>query len=180
MDGCARWECEKHKRSLSEGDQTKACDDHLVLPGLIGFAQPLDYDDGCIIFNGEDGQWKHGRYGYSTKELLILSVRQLTNPLINEAKDLFGAVATGFSADDILARYPESDSRVVWKGPTGELVAAWREKYGEDLAALTPIAKCEGFDYQAAEFAGGRVAIAWTWVKQKGSKDGAEIREGVE
>ncbi len=43
MDGKARWECDKHGRSLSQTDQDKACDDHLILPGLIASAEPTGH-----------------------------------------------------------------------------------------------------------------------------------------
>lgn len=173
MDGRARWACEKHGRSLSEGDQARACDDHLVLPGLIGFAEPLDYDDGCIIFNGESGQWKHGKGGYSTRELTTLPASALSNEILAAAKELFDATVTNCSPDDILSRYPKGDSRTVWEGEANKLVEAWRKLYLEDLYTMDAVAKCEEIDYQAAEFPGERVAIVWLKIKT------AEIREGV-
>jgi len=179
MDGCARWECEKHKRSLSYEDQKKACDDHLVLPGLIGFAQPLDYDDGCIVFNGEGGQWKHGRGGYSTKELMVMSPSDLTNPMIGKAKDLFGAEVISESLpDDIISRYPLEECRQVFNGPVGLCKEKWWQVYKEDLDKLAPIKAHEGFNFRAAEYENGRCVILWTEMKSIGSSN-CEIREGI-
>ncbi len=187
MDGQARWECEKHRRSLSPADQTKACDDHLVLPGLIESAQPVDASPTWIDFQDHDPDgeaigdiWRCGQGGFSTRELMTLPAAKLTSGMLSAAKGAFNMLVTGYMPNDILARYPESDSRVIWKGETSELLEVWKERYGEDMTALTPIAQCECDDYKAAEFSGGRVAILWTWVKQKWSKEGAEIREGVE
>jgi hypothetical protein len=186
MDGNARWVCEKHKRGLSETDQVKACEDHLVLPGLLSFAEPIDYgkdENGhdWIVFRNSYGNkdtpdWRHGRCegAFSTKELSTLSPSALVNPTVVGAKRAFGAVATGFCRDDILHRYPESDARIVWKGRASQLVEVWKETYAEDLASLTPIVKCDATEYRAAEYDRGRVAIFYPITKN------AEIREGVE
>jgi hypothetical protein len=95
MDGKACWKCEKHKRGLSPADQSKTCDDHLVLPGLIGFARADSYGDDCITFVEDNGDvlksWRHGKGGFSTKELMQLSPEQLTNPTILKVKEVFDA-----------------------------------------------------------------------------------------
>jgi hypothetical protein len=181
MDGDARWVCEKHKRGLSETDQAKACEDHLVLPGLLTFCEPIDYgkdEDGHDFIEFRDSawnEWKIGRVdgGFSTKELSTLTPSALVNPTVVGAKRAFGAVATGFCRDDILHRYPESDSRIIWKGRASQLVEVWKETYAEDLSSLIPIAKCDATEYRAAEYEGGRVAIFYPIEKN------AEIREGV-
>jgi len=192
MDGIARWACEKHGRSLSMHDQASACDDHLVLPGLIGFAEPTNYGkdlegNDYIEFTNAGGakeEWIHGRYRghyngacqYTTNELRTLPISALTNPLVESAKELLNAEATGYSADDILTRYPEEDSRIAWEGTIHGVGLAWRKLYpGENLATLTPIATNDGFEYKAAEFEGGRVVI----VQTGNVRQGAQIREGV-
>ena len=43
-DGDARWVCERDKRSLSRRDQDAACENHLIVPDLLSFAAPTDYD----------------------------------------------------------------------------------------------------------------------------------------
>jgi len=184
MDGVARWSCKKHGRSLSEHDQTAACDDHLVLPGLIGFACPSDYgkdEHGEYIefnFTASRDRFLHGRGPgkFTTNELCTLPVSALTSKLIGAAKELFNAEASGYSADDVLSRYPEEDSRIVWEGTVHGLRLAWKKLYSEDLSTLSPTATSENLDCKAAEFAGGRVAIIWT----SSIRQCAEIREGVE
>ncbi len=189
MDGHARWECNKHARGLSVIDQQKSCIDHLILPSLLSFAEPYDYGkdlegNDFINFRNSDGaEWIHGRnrgtyWGlcqHTSIELHTLPIPVLGNQFLGLAKGTFGAEATGHCADDILARYPEEDSRIVWKGESSRLAEAWKLRYHDDISHLAPIAKCDGFGYQAVEFEfgdTGRVAVAYTNWK-------GEIREGV-
>jgi len=181
MDGQARWVCEKHKRSLSSTDQDKACDDHLLLPGLVTFAEPVDYsrpgDGGEFIeFEGEGGfRWKHSQQegAYSTEELTKLSRSDLRNPMIAGVKDWFGATVVNVS-DDLQARYPREDSRIVWKGRATELCDAWQAAYHERLEDLTPLTTTQAPDCRGAEYVGGRVALVFPPTGK------AEIRKGKE
>ena len=176
-----RWVCEKHKRALSGADQGRACDDHLILPGLLSFAEPTDYSrdeqgNDTIEFTDTEGrEFRHGKAMgcYSTRELTTLPAEVLVNEMLSQAKDLFGATAEGYEID-ILARYPAEDSRKVWSGGSGKLVSAWAAEFGEDLMQLTPVARCDLPEYAAAEYKGGRVAIYWK------KPIHAEIRKGVE
>lgn len=172
-----RWVCERHKRGLSKADCECSCEDHLVLPGLITFAHPIDSGPDFIAFefdNESHYQFRCGPDGYSTKELMVLPSSVINGPTIRAAKELFGATVTGCARDDILSRYPESDSRIVWTGKLSQLQKAWMEKYGEIMKSLEPVAKFGEWDYRAVEFSGGRVAIMWHEGKR------AEIREGIE
>jgi hypothetical protein len=180
------WRCELHKRGLSPDEQSKPCGCHLVLPGLLAFAEPIDFGKDAsggefILFRSESGEeWRHRGWdtisqdGYTSRELLTLSADLLTNKIVSEAKGAFDCEAVGVETD-ILDRYPESDSRIVWSGLPGRLASAWKELYAEDLESLTPVAQCNVFDHAAAEYDGGRVAIVWTHPVKK-----AEIRQGVE
>ena len=182
MDGNAHWKCEKHNRGLSEIDQAKVCDDHLCLPGLFAHSIPIDYSKDHIEFSlleqtkTNDQLWKHGKGDgcFSTKELMILSQQQLHIGIINTAKNLYQAEFTSACEDDILSRYPDSDCEVVWSGRASDLVEIWKKKFNEDLETLVPITKCDAFDYRAAEYEGGRVAVFYTNSRQ------AEIRRGKE
>jgi len=182
MDGQARWQCEKHGRSLSPEDQSRACWDHLCLPGLISFAEPTDYksEDGkdAIEFTCANGsKFLHGRGHYSTQELTKLPARTLLNPMVAAVKQGLGATVTSYCADDILHRYPESDSRIIWKGPAAKLGSTWLGEYGEELSDIAPIARCDCEEYAAAEFINSRVAIFWK--NRPVGSDNCEIREGI-
>lgn len=174
----AKWGCNKHEVIM---DNEKPCDDHLVLPGLIPFAEATNYGkdevgNDFIEFTNQNGtEWYHGReeLAFSSAELMILAPRDLTNSFLLEVKKLFGAVAVSCSGD-ILDRYPKEDSRTIWMGPLSNLIAAWKEKYNEDLPELEAIAKCVLPGHNVAEYSGGRVAIAYPETKS------AEIRQGKE
>jgi len=184
LEGNAHWVCEKHKRGLSAKDQAKHCDDHLILPGLIGFAEATNYgvtEGGSeyIEFTMADKVFLHGRAEghYTTRELCTLPISAIGNQTITAAKDLLGAEAVGHYPDDILSRYPAEDSRVIWEGDVSKLADAWKDTYCEDIMRLTPALQCEGFDYKAVEFtADGRDRVAIIWTKTRK----AEIREGIE
>ena len=171
----ASWRCEK--RGDYFAGEGIPCTLHLILPGLLeAFTESMDYDGhGTIEFTNKDGTtWKHGAGGYSSQELMKLPVSALGNRMIQTAKDLFDATITGCE-EDILKRYPEEDSRTIWKGPAAYLIEAWKTKYNEeDLTKLKPIAWFHNLpEYDVAELEGDRIAIMW----ENGT---AEIREGVE
>jgi CRISPR/Cas system-associated exonuclease Cas4 (RecB family) len=184
FDGYARWWCNKHKRTLVYADQLRGCEDHLVLPSLISFAEPTDYmssdatfSDGgeAIEFTNEDGsKWYHGSMKgcFSTAELMALPPDTLTNRTINDVKRILGAVATG-CCYDILERYPEEDSKLAWDGHKDGLIAAWADAYDEDLESLKPTEETRLPTHIANEYYGGRVAIVY-------NTNWAEIREGKE
>ena len=132
------WQCEKHQHSLSDADQVATCPDHLILPGLIIGFVPKNADITWIEFSAhEDADvWRTGEGGFSTKELMVLPADKLTNKFVQQVKDDFGAIAFGSATDDILSRYPESDCRIVFKGPIGLLRIEWQRLYGGPRALL--------------------------------------------
>lgn len=182
-DGIARWTCDKRGMSLSSEDQDLACNDHLILPGMISFASPCGTgksvtDEDYVVFaNHHDGLiWYTGCHAnsFSSKELTSLRKQDLNNGMILKAKELMGDVEVQV-CDDILSRYPESSTRIVWSGHRTEAFKEWKKRYNEDVQALEPIAfsSIEN-DRDVAEFSGGRLLVFIT------SGYGAEIREGVQ
>lgn len=173
------WICEKYNGILRENPEP--CEDHLILPGLIPFAEPTDFgvnEEGndFIEFTNKDGtKWGHGNAAgcYSSRELLEIPANLLSNEMIKSTKDLFGATVIDHGMD-ILQRYPKEDSRTIWEGLGKDLVFAWRAEYHEDLLSLEPIARDIEADYSAVELDGGRVAIIYRKTVT------AEIRAGVE
>lgn len=184
-DGHARWICEKHERGLSWKDQQACCNDHLVLPGLIGFAEPIDYG---VTQNGTDfiefisisgsRKWRHGYCAgyFNTKELRALPISTLVSPMLGATKKLFCAEAICSYDDDILSRYPESDSENVYRGRVDGLEAAWKKKYNTSMNSCKIIAKVNTGDYRVIEFEGGRIAV----VRCDRSLHPAEIWQGKE
>jgi len=72
----APWKCE---RCGVVGVPTKPCPDHLCLPGLFPYAEPVDFTDGMICFkNTDDGkQWQHGGFCHTTEELVKMNRSEL-------------------------------------------------------------------------------------------------------
>jgi hypothetical protein len=178
------WKCEK---DLQYPDHKGDCIYHLVLPGLLAFTERWTYHNDkqgeWIEFQNTDGTvWKHGNAPgcYSSKELRVLPADHLANKMVQDTKEFFRAEVAEVQ-DDILSRYPawlpdkngKVSKHVTWKGPAEELVAEWKERYGEDLVSLPPIAKYNSEQYNAVEYTGARVAVIWNKSQQ------AEIREVV-
>lgn len=164
----ARWKCEKFDIGV-EG----VCDYHLILPGLIAFAEPSNAGDDFIEFINNDGTgtWRHGKGGFSSEELCKLPATLLTNEVVKDVKDVFKCKVIDCT-ENLLNRYPKAG--VIWKGPVDSIEVAWEKKFQEKLTSLTPVARDIEPEYKAIEFAGGRVAILWT------TDQTAEIRERKE
>jgi len=175
LDGKPWWHCEKQNAPISCDE---ICKNHLVLPGLIPFAESTDsgQDDAgndFIEFTNKDGTtWKTGpAYGcYSSTELREIPASLLGNETMKTVKSLFGGIVTDYQ-EDILNRYPEHSSQTIWKGPANELLQAWSDAYAEKLVDLKPITQCTMLYYNAVELPGNRIVIAWPDEKV------AEIRE---
>ena len=74
LDGDCRWTCARHGCDLSPEQQRAGCADHLLLPGLVNFADPVDSGENWIEFkNRADGTiWRHGNAQgcWTTQQLL--------------------------------------------------------------------------------------------------------------
>ncbi len=55
-EGDARWSCAKHGPEIPGDAQREGCADHLPLPFLLTYAEPLDAGDGWIEFRRKDKQ----------------------------------------------------------------------------------------------------------------------------
>ena len=184
MDGNAAWTCSKHKRGLCGADQDKACEDHLLLPGLLYGCEPNDHGltthgNSWIEFVKEDGElFRHGRGKgeFSTEEIRKLPLSMLSEQsFVKHVKDVFGAKVDVTSPNDILSRYPEEDCRTVWTGTTTDLLDAFRNKFAVDPWESNAIVK--DIDYEAAEFCqgDGEDFVVIKWLKTGNS----EIRQGM-
>lgn len=70
----ARWSCDKFGADVTDTEVGKDCPAHLLLPGLVSFASPVDSEADWIEFQtGQDGAiWRHGpgEDQFSTEELI--------------------------------------------------------------------------------------------------------------
>jgi hypothetical protein len=187
MDGNAAWTCGRHGRGLCGTDQDKACDDHLILPGLMYGCEPNGYSEnddgsGSIEFVKEDGElFRHGRGKgeFSTDEMRKLPLSMLSEQsFVKHVKDVFGAKVESVSPDDILSRYPEEECEIVWEGATANLAAAWADLGNSE--AFEPVAVVRDIEHEIAEFSLGDSfhepsdIIVIKWLKT----GNAEIRKG--
>jgi hypothetical protein len=101
--GTGRWRCAKHDRTLSVGEQGKACEDHLYIPDLVPFAKADDA--GCdptgdwISYRNADGTaWRNGkqRGDYRSLELTQLPAELVGAGMVDACKtELDATVVAG-------------------------------------------------------------------------------------
>ena len=170
----AQWKCDKAEVTLSCPDQMENCSDHLILPGMISFAEPTnhgsdDENQNFIEFTNTDGKkWIHGAGGFTSKELRILPREHLTNGIVTKSKEAFSDEVKSVEID-LLKEYPDPP---VWTGPSCDLFKEWEKRYKEDLKSQKATRQCQMFDYGCLEYENARLVVAY--------KDShAEIREGV-
>jgi hypothetical protein len=156
MDGDAAWKCEKHRRGLSEFDQDRCCASHLTLPVLLTGAEVTEYCNDSLTFIAAgsiaaDETFRHGGDGFSSGDLMRLSMSQATSKIIDVVAKDFGMEITSVSPDDIISRYPIEECEIVWKGVYGLLRENWLRLYGVALPDEDPVCSHCDLDYQATE-----------------------------
>jgi len=180
--GNAHWRCEKHGNVMRLVGDVSPCKHHLLIPDLVMFAEVGAYDtddlgNARVEFIVEDGKtFRHGNGPgcISSEALITTPADAIMDGAVQAACEQFGAKPTDYCADDILSRYPEEDSRTIWKGPAKQIKEQWMATYKEDPMELKPLATCNNFEARVIEYEGGRLAIVW---RDSGL---GEIREGVE
>ena len=115
----AQWSCSYNK------EQKGACDGHLLLPGLVSFAEATDgnTEENWIEFTSHDTGvvWKHGNGEgmWTTEELLRTPIGLVGDKAVQQIKDNFDGTVVAFDNDErltLLERYPAGDSELVWEG----------------------------------------------------------------
>jgi hypothetical protein len=108
----AAWSCDAQKRELSVAEQRIGCRSHLVLPPLVGYAEPIDAgpdfikyqhkDSGLIFANcTEDADRSEENMGtdiiacYTSAELQYAMRSLVDDKFVGEIKKEFGARLTG-------------------------------------------------------------------------------------
>jgi hypothetical protein len=102
-DGLGRWSCAKHRKTLSEAEQLRGCDDHLFIPDLVPFAEPQDSGadpvGDWIEYKNKDGTtWRNGkqRGQYRSLELAVLPAPLVGAGTVQDVKQIVGGVVTKF------------------------------------------------------------------------------------
>jgi len=145
MDGNGRWSCNQGLR------MDHPCQAHLLLPGLVNFASPVDAGDDWIMFENNDGlddaRWRHGCGSEDwTTDQLMSTPRDKIRAKVSE-NPLSAAI------DDnapLLQRYPREDSELMWSGTAAGMEKAVRDHvkdaaYGEQKLEDTPDAEVWDF-----------------------------------
>jgi hypothetical protein len=154
MDGNARWSCDQ---GLLADENT--CAEHLLIPGLVGFASVCDAGADWIEFqNDDDGaHWRHGNGDndtWTTEELM-----RTPGPMVKAkvtALPLFMASCDNLPLPD---RYPPEDTELVWHGPLAGLEKAIRDNVRD---AVEGEQKHEDTDKtESWEFAGKFLAVIY-------------------
>ncbi len=189
LDGKARWECEKRKQTISDEEMANGCEFHLLMPGLVNGAIPIDFGNlhgnDFIIFEWENGvQFTHGPYHemFTTQELIAAPQSVVASPIVKQVKGLFNATIDQVIDNDPMARYSKEDCEFLWKGAVKDLSEWWKREFDIEFATLDPIQKWDTQDYLAAEFGseygGDILVISWKGVVTEGSPLKIEIRKG--
>jgi hypothetical protein len=160
MDGDGRWSCKIHGE-LQECD----CDQHLVLPQLISFADPIDAGDDWIKFENrkDKAQWVHGASEgqWTTKELMKTPAALVS--VASKVKEALGATVVGFEVPELslIDRYDPKDSRLLWEGHSDseELESTLEKLLGCHLAKAIPTNKEDTADTQAIEYQGKYLVV---------------------
>lgn len=144
----AIWTCSKQNRELSIAERPEGCDGHLLLPGLIWFAEPVDAGDDWIEFENHDdkARWRHG-YGpgkWSTAELIRSPGAAVGDKGVEATKLAFGG-----ECEKTPLWHQYSGGERLWDGEEGGLGEAM-DKLG--LRSMKPTRSEDYADHAAAEY----------------------------
>ena len=89
-----RWSCAQHRVTLTIEKQAVGCEDHLFIPDLITFAEPIDSDrdkDGdWIEYKNADGStWRNSKNDYTSHELTQLPEPLVGAGIVDDFKNVF-------------------------------------------------------------------------------------------
>lgn len=78
----ARWSCARTGDDLSLAEQAKGCPEHLMIPGLVPWAEPVDSGDGWVLYQlrvGKGGRFANvGLASFCPQDVPQLVSRELT------------------------------------------------------------------------------------------------------
>jgi len=115
----ALWTCARQtqKRGLTPNERQVGCDGHLLLPGLVWFADPVDSADDWIEFenHADKARWTHG-YGerrWTTEELMRSPGAAVGDRGVEKIKEAFGGEAR---RTPLTHCYSPGDAERLWDG----------------------------------------------------------------
>ena len=93
------WRCDLRSSELSREEQLKGCGEHLLIPTLIPYADPVDGGEGYVEYRHRTtGKlFRNGAGGLSSKELHATIEEMLHDPVVQALKSQFGATVVASS-----------------------------------------------------------------------------------
>jgi CRISPR/Cas system-associated exonuclease Cas4 (RecB family) len=87
------WRCELLSTARNFGQQREACEQHLFIPDLVPFGEPVDGGENYIEYkHRETGKtFKNGPGGYGSRELAASAAGTVTEPVIEAMRATFNA-----------------------------------------------------------------------------------------
>lgn len=95
MDGRGSWSCTRHQMTLSADTQRAGCADHLFIPALLPFGDPVDAssEDNWIAYTYAGRTFRNGKPGpdsYASAELAALDPQLLGDLNVAMLREEFG------------------------------------------------------------------------------------------
>lgn len=96
------WRCEKYAIDIPPEHMATGCDDHLYIPTLLPFAEPLDSGDGWVLYKVKDTGAEFVNCAasefpgqsvphYASRELVAVDHKAIGNPELEAARSVLGA-----------------------------------------------------------------------------------------
>lgn len=94
------WQCGQHNAAIDSAKQRKGCGDHLLIPALVPFAEPVDCDENFVEYKHKHSgkTFRNGAGFYSSAELAAALPEFITDPVVEEFKKEFDATIVGSSS----------------------------------------------------------------------------------
>lgn len=88
-----KWHCELHKKELSRSAQLAGCGEHLFIPSLIPYAEPVDGGEGWVEYKhlATGKVFRNGAGGLSSSELQHCVESIVVDPVVEAMRVTFGA-----------------------------------------------------------------------------------------
>lgn len=94
MGGHGTWSCARHHKTLGSAAQRTACTDHLYIPALLPFGDPVDasQDDNWIAYQYAGREFRNGQPGpnsYTSAELAVIDLPMIGDPGVDFLRERF-------------------------------------------------------------------------------------------
>ncbi len=91
--GNGSWRCEIRDTELSRDEQLKGCGEHLLIPALVPYGEPMDGGNGWVEYKhlATGKTFRNGVGGLSSQELHASSDSIVVDPVVEAMRATFGA-----------------------------------------------------------------------------------------